>query len=182
MPGIELAAVPPKMEILRRKESMDVKEIGGEMPPLALGKKGKREELEGTDFQKVLQEAHSHLQESPASPVSKGGVREAEWFEPVTFPLLAANLATATPSLPSQGIEATERTLDLLERYQEALSDPRVSLKEVYSLVQSLGQEVQELNRFSDQLPPSDPLRKIMGEVGILSNLEIEKFNRGDYV
>jgi hypothetical protein len=57
-----------------------------------------------------------------------------------------------------------------------------VSLKEVYSLVQSLRQEVQEMDRWSDQLPPSDPLRKIMGEIGILSNVEIEKFNRGDYV
>jgi len=38
------------------------------------------------------------------------------------------------------------------------------------------------LDRWSDQLPPSDPLRKMMGEIGILSNVEIEKFNRGDYV
>jgi hypothetical protein len=161
---------------------MDVKEIGGEMAPLAFGKKGKREELEGADFQKALQEARSNLQGSPSSPVTTGSVGGAEWLEPVTFPLLPANSATATPSLPSQGVEVTERTLDLLERYQEALSDPRVSLKEVYSLVQSLRQEVQELNRSSDQLPPSDPLRKIMGEIGILSNVEIEKFNRGDYV
>jgi hypothetical protein len=161
---------------------MDVKEIGGEMPPLALAKKGKREELEGTDFQKALQEAHSHLQESPEPSVSTGDVGEAELFEPVTFPLLPSNLAAASPSPLAQGTEATERTLDLLERYQEALSDPRVSLKEVYSLVQSLRQEVQELDRWSDQLPPSDPLRKIMGEIGILSNVEIEKFNRGDYV
>ncbi len=77
---------------------MDVKEIGGEMPPLAFAKKGKREELEGTDFQKALQEAHSHLQESPAPSVSTGDVGEAEWLEPVTFPLLPLNLAAASPS------------------------------------------------------------------------------------
>jgi hypothetical protein len=159
---------------------MDVKEIGG--PPLAFGKKGKREELEGTNFQKALQEAHSHLKGSPSPSMTTGGVGGAEWLEPVTFPLLPPNLAAGAPLLQSRGTEATERTLSLLERYQEALSDPRVSLKEVYSLVQSLRQEVQELNRWSDQLPPSDPLRKIMGEIGILSNVEIEKFNRGDYV
>jgi hypothetical protein len=159
---------------------MDVKEIGG--PPLAFGKKGKREGLEGADFQKALQEAQTHLKESPSPSISKGGVGGAEWLEPVTFPLPPSNLAAGAPSPQSQGTKATERSLNLLERYQEALSDPRVSLKEVYSLVQSLRQEVQELDRWSDQLPPSDPLRKIMGEIGILSNVEIEKFTRGDYV
>ena len=52
---------------------MDVKEIGGEVPPPAFGKKGKREELEGTDFQKALQEAHSHLRESPPTPFQELG-------------------------------------------------------------------------------------------------------------
>jgi hypothetical protein len=86
------------------------------------------------------------------------------------------------PTPQSQGVQATEKTLDLLERYQEALSDPQVSLKKVYPLVQSLRQEVQEINRWTDHLPPSDPLRKIMGEIGVLSSVEVEKFNRGDYV
>ena len=161
---------------------MDVKAISGEVPPLAFGKKGKRDELEGTDFQKALEQAHSHLRGSPASSVSTGGVGGAEWLEPITFPLLPSNFAAGATPLQSQGAQATERTLDLLEHYQEALSDPRVSLKEVYPLVQALRQEVQGMNRWTDQLPPSDPLRKIMGEIEILSNVEIEKFNRGDYV
>ncbi len=152
------------------------------MSPLGIERKGKREELEGTDFQKALQEAHSHLQESPASSVSKGGAGGAEGLEPVTSPLLHWKLAVGCLLPQVQGTEVTERTLDLLEQYQEALSDPRVSLKKVYSLIQSLRQEVQELNRWSDQLSPSDPLRKIMGEIGMLSNLEIDKFNRGDYI
>ncbi len=164
------------------KESMDLKEISDEMSPLAFGKKGKREKLEGTDFQKALHEAHSHLKESPSPSTSTRGVRGAESLEPVTFPFFPSNLATEGPSVQFQGTEATERALDLLERYREALSDSRVSLKEVYSLVRSLRQEVQELDRWSDQLPPSDPLWKMMGEIGILSNVEIEKFNRGDYV
>ncbi len=152
------------------------------MPPLAFEKKRKREELEETDFQKALQKAHSHPQEAPAPSVSKGGMGWAEWLEPETFWLLSSNLATGALSPQSHGTEATERALDVLEQYQEALSNPQVSLKEVYSLVQSLRQEVQELNRWRDQLSPSDPLRKIMGEIRMLSNVQIEKFNRGDYV
>jgi hypothetical protein len=161
---------------------MDVKKIGGEIPPLAIGKKGKMEGSEGADFQKALQEAHSHLQGSLGPSVSTGDAGRAEWLEPVNFPLLNPMVEEGAPTPQSQGVQATEKTLDLLERYREALSDPQVSLKKVYPLVQSLRQEVQEMNRWTDHLPPSDPLRKIMGEIGVLSSVEVEKFNRGDYV
>lgn len=161
---------------------MDVKKIGGEIPPLAIGKKGTMEGSEGADFQKALQEAHSHLQGSLAPSVSTEDAGRAEWLEPVNFPLLNPMVEEGAPTPRSQGVQATEKTLDLLERYQEALSDPQVSLKKVYPLVQSLRQEVQEMNRWTDHLPPSDPLRKIMREIGVLSSVEVEKFNRGDYV
>jgi hypothetical protein len=161
---------------------MDVKKIGGEIPPLAIGKKGKMEGSEGADFQKALQEAHSHLQGSLGPSVSTGDAGRAEWLEPVNFPLLNSIVGAGAPTPRSQGVQATERTLDLLEQYQKALSDPGVSLKEVYPLVQALRQEVQGMNRWTDQLPSSDPLRKVMGAIEILSNVEIEKFNRGDYV
>lgn len=161
---------------------MDVKEIGGEVSPLGFGKKGKRDEPEGTGFQKALEKAHSHLRGSPRPSVSTGGVGGAEGLEPITIPLLPSDFAVGAAPLHSQGIQATEKTLDLLEKYQEALSDSRVSLKEVYPLVQALRQEVQGINRRTDQLPPSDPLRKIIEDIEILSSVEIEKFNRGDYV
>ncbi len=161
---------------------MDVKKISGEIPPSVIGKKGKVEGLEGAEFQKALQEAHSHLQKSVTPSVSAEDSGRAELLEPANFSLLTSILGAGAPTPQSQGVQAMERTLDLLERYREALSDPQVSLKKVYPLVQSLRQEVQEMNRWTDQLPPSDPLRKIMGEIGILSSVEIEKFNRGDYV
>ena len=161
---------------------MVVKKIGGNIPPLAFDKKGKIEASEGADFQKALQEAHSHLQGSLAPSVFKEDAGRAEMLGPAEVSLLPPILEAGAPNPKSQGVRATERTLDLLERYREALSDPRVSLKKVHPLVQSLRREVQEMNRWTDQLPPSDPLRKIMGEIEILSRVEIEKFNRGDYV
>jgi len=168
--------------IHRRKEPMDVKEIGSEMTPLAFGKKGKKEESEGTDFQKALENAHSHLQRPSAPSVSTEGVGGTEWLERITFPVLPSNFAGGALSLQLQGTQATERTLDLLEQYRHALSDPQASLKEVYPLVQALREEVQGMSRWTEQLLPSDPLRKIMSETEILSRVEIEKFNRGDYV
>jgi hypothetical protein len=41
---------------------------------------------------------------------------------------------------------------------------------------------LENLNRLSEQLSPSDPLKKIMTEAGIVSAMEIEKFRRGEYV
>jgi hypothetical protein len=49
-------------------------------------------------------------------------------------------------------------------------------------LVQSLAEEARGLSQWVEKLPPSDPLKKIMTEVGILSSIEVGRFNRGDYV
>jgi hypothetical protein len=82
----------------------------------------------------------------------------------------------------SKGLEATEKTLDLLERYQKAIADPQVPLKKVNEFIDSLSLEVKSLNALSGNLPPVDPLQKIMTEVGIISAVEIEKFKRGEYI
>jgi len=77
---------------------------------------------------------------------------------------------------------ATEKTLDLLEQYQKAMADPKVSLKEINPLAQALSQEIKGLNQWAQKLSSSDPLQKIIAEVGIVSSVEVEKFNRGDYI
>jgi hypothetical protein len=82
----------------------------------------------------------------------------------------------------SKGVETTEKTLDLLERYQKAIADPQMPLKRINEFIDSLSLEVKSLNSLSEKLPPVDPLQKIMTEVGILSAVEIEKFNRGEYI
>jgi hypothetical protein len=82
----------------------------------------------------------------------------------------------------SQGIRAAESTLNFLEKYQKAVGDPQITLKKVDPLVRSLSHEVNDLHLLSEKLPPSDPLQKIMREIGIVSTIEIEKFNRGEYI
>jgi hypothetical protein len=161
---------------------MDVKEIGVKIPPLAFGPKGRKEGPDGADFQKALQKAHSHLDGSAASSAAAEDAGGIDLLEPLAFPLVPSILGEGASSPRSQGLQATERTLDLLEQYREALSNPGVSLKKMGPLVQALRHEVQEMGQWTDRLAPSDPLRKIMNEVGILTNVEMEKFNRGDYV
>ena len=164
---------------------MKVKEIDPGTLSVIQGKKGKPKEVSGSDFKKLLQEAHSSLnQVDPAvssNPTFKGGEISADPLQSVTPAGFIPGLRGLT-SLQREGAQATERILDTLEKYQEAMVNPQISLKEISPLVQSLSREVKELTQRSEKLSSSDPLQKIMAEIGILSSVEIEKFNRGDYI
>ena len=160
---------------------MDVKKINGESLASVLPKKGKNEELNGFDFQKMLQEAQTNIQEGSrtGSVPAAGG---AEIPEQSVFPLNLLEGVKSSGPLHSQGVQAAENTLNLLDEYRRAIENPRVTLREIHPLVQSLAEQTQGLNQWVEKLSPGDPLKKIMTDVGILSSMEIGKFNRGDYV
>jgi hypothetical protein len=165
----------------RRNDSMDVKEIQVGALSAAAGKKGKQEELNGLDFQKIFQEAQSNLKES--SGATPGGTAVGPEILPEG--VLAVNwlkeIKDSSP-LDLEGARAAERALDLLEKYQRAMENPRNTLREIHPLVQSLAEEMKGLDQWIEKMSPSDPLRGILTEAGILSSIEIEKFNRGDYL
>ena len=149
------------------------------------GIKGKTEELQGLEFQKLLQEAQSNRKQSEGTTSPEAPVGKPEFFPDPVLSIPSVNLAThaAEPSaLRSQGIGATEKTLELLEQYQRALADPKISLKEANPLVQSLSREMKDLAGWAGKLSSSDPLQKILTDLGILASVEVEKFNRGDYI
>ena len=160
---------------------MDVREIKGGVLTSAATKRGKNEDLNGLDFQKMLREAQSNTQEiGQAAPAGTPGAAEipGEGVLPVN---LLEGVKKSSP-LRIQGVEATERALKLLEEYHRAMENPQVSLREIHPLVQSLAEETWGLNQWVEKLSASDPLKKIMTEVGVLSSVEVGKFNRGDYV
>ena len=164
---------------------MDVKKVDGGILSAMAGKKGKKEELEGLDFQKLLQEAQSNGKLDEAGSAPKASVGGTEFLDHSVISIPPVNLAPElleTSALRSQGASAAEKTLDLLDQYQKAIADPKVSLKEISPLVQSLSEEIKGLTQWTEKLPSSDPLQKITAEVGILSSVEVEKFNRGDYI
>jgi hypothetical protein len=164
---------------------MDVKKVDGETLSSMAGKKGKKEELEGLDFQKLLREAQSNREPAETGNSPKTSVGGAEFFANSVLSIASVNFVpglSETSTLRSQGASATEKTLDLLDQYQRAMADPKVSLKEISPLVQSLSQEIKGLTQWAEKLSSSDPLQKIIAEVGILSSVEVEKFNRGDYI
>ena len=160
---------------------MDVKEILSGALAAVAGKKGKKEETGGFDFQKILQEAQSNQKE--ANAVAPGGAAGGPEILPEgVLPVNWLNGTEDSSPLRLQGTRAAEKALDLLEQYQKAMENPRTTLREVHPLVQSLGEEMKNLDQWVEKMPPSDPLRAILTEAGILSSIEIEKFNRGDYI
>jgi len=164
---------------------MDIKKILNGSPLIQETKQQGTSETSQLDFQKLLQEAkiNNKVESLPAtSPLSKE-VSEipSDPAQAVRALNILAGQSEAS-QVRSQGIKAAENALSLLEKYQEAIADPQMTLKKVDPLVQSLSQNVNDLNSLSDKLPASDPLRKIINEIGIVSMVEVQKFNAGEYI
>ena len=156
---------------------MDIKEISGAMlPPSLIQKK----EAGGTsDFQKIFQDVRQVANQGDgAGPAAMPGVVQGFEIGTVNGVLDIQDFQ----QLQARGIAATENTIALLEQYQRALADPAQTLKEINPLVQSLAEKVTDLQGLAQSLSPADPLKKIIQEVGTLSAVEVEKFNRGEYV
>ena len=160
---------------------MDIKKIG--FSP-SLPSVGQNQETKKTsDFQRILQEANQSVGASKANP----GLMLTPPIQPLApgfeiGPVKGVMEVQPVEQLRAQGVSTTEKTLDLLGQYQQALADPAQSLKQINPLVESLSQKVEQLQKLTQQFADGDPLQKIIREVGVVSATEIAKFNRGDYV
>jgi hypothetical protein len=160
---------------------MDIKKIMNGTPLIPGLNQGRKSQLSQVDFQKALKNAKSNLTEPDQSSPSPSRGAEEIPTAPSHF-IQALSGPEQIDPIRVQGVSQVENTLSILEKYQKAVGDPKMTLKKVDRLVQSLSQEVNGLNQLSEKLPTSDPLQKIMNEVSIVSAVEIEKFNRGEYI
>jgi hypothetical protein len=80
-----------------------------------------------------------------------------------------------------EGIQRLDNLLDKFLIYKEALGNSEKTLKEIEPIIQSLSEEVDQLKKIGEKLPSSDPLNKILIELGVLSSVEIMKFKKGEY-
>ena len=156
--------------------------------PVVDSKKGEKGKIKEFDFQKIMKEADEKLKEADGKVVLPQAEKMPDSvLIPESIPRISIQavnhleLGKAT-ELRSQSIEKTEKALEILETYQKALSDPEMELKKIDPIVRALSEEVKNLNALSGKLPISDPLQKLLTEVGIVSTVEIEKFNRGEYI
>ncbi len=82
----------------------------------------------------------------------------------------------------SQTVKNVDELLNVIESYQTKMADPRVSLKEIYPLIQQMEKKTAELAPVAEALPTGDKLKEILDRTLVASTVEIIKFNRGDYV
>ncbi len=144
-------------------------------------KAGGDEIPKGSEFQKILQEAKARTQScnetgpaaSFASPIGDPLAIDTPYFE--------MNWET-NPLLKKEGVQAVEKALLVLDRYQNSLADGQVSLKEIFPLIQSLQEGVKGLSEMAGKFSFNDPLRNLLAETGVLAAVEVEKYNRGDYL
>lgn len=74
-----------------------------------------------------------------------------------------------------------EGTICRLERLQEALLDPKGSLKGIAAAIGDLSAGGEELRQSVANLPPNHLLRQMADEMAVLAQVESAKFRRGDY-
>ena len=164
---------------------MKIKEIMNETSMAPDPKKSKpNEKIRNSDFLNSFRKANADLTippKMPPAPPSPGNDVFAPYLHP-PIPGLGLLPSPENRTIHSQTLQATDRTLEVLERYQRALINPEVSLKKIAPLVESLSGEVEGLTGMSAKLPPTDPLQEMLKELGILSAVEIQKFKRGDYI
>jgi len=133
---------------------MEIKGIGRPSWPTRLTPSEKIEH--NTAFREVLQ-----LKISQANPASLGAVVESK----------------------AAFLEQGERVLDLLEDFGQALADPQKSLRELEPLVLKMEEEVKHLEPGPDSKADSDQtLSRLISDVGLLTNVALVKFHRGDYL
>lgn len=108
-------------------------------------------------------------------------------IQKVSSPFSVTSLSTPFNELEdinhirSLGIKTSEGVLHLLEEYHKAIINDQIPLEKIDPLIQSLSREVSRLQILSERIPESDPLRKILTELGVISAVEVEKYYRERY-
>ena len=96
--------------------------------------------------------------------------------------LQAGNFNASLTSTEGSNAKKVEQLIDLLESYSEALSDPKKNLRELSPLVRLLEREQNNLEELGKNLADDDLLQDILKQAVILSQVEVARFNRGDYL
>ena len=80
-------------------------------------------------------------------------------------------------------VENSEKILNLLDTYANALTDPSKTLKDIEPLVESIEKGVRHIESEAiDKIPQGDELNGIIKDLTVTANVALFKFHRGDYV
>ena len=79
-------------------------------------------------------------------------------------------------------VERAERHLDLLDAYQQKLSNPAFTLRDISPLIGELEAGNKRLVSKVNSLSEGNELKNILNLIIVSTSVEIVKFNNGDYV
>jgi len=96
-------------------------------------------------------------------------------------PIVPAAPVNEVPGVDSD-LSRIERVVDLLDRYQELLSDRGTPLKKAGELVDNLDREADWLAMRAAQISGSPGLRDLLHQTAVTAKIEALKYTRGDYV
>jgi hypothetical protein len=96
--------------------------------------------------------------------------------------LQAGSFTASLETAQGSNAKKVEQLLDLLEAYSKGLSDPKKNLRELSPLVKLLEREQNNLEELGKNLADGDTLQDILKQAVILSQVEVSRFNRGDYL
>jgi hypothetical protein len=142
------------------------------------GEKAKGAPSKGPSFQEILDQAAKTSQDSTKTSAP------TQAFDPLNLINGVKPTAAVEPLRPeqTQGLMHAERTMEILDDYQNALSDQSKSLKDMGRIVADMDGEVKQLTGVLEKLDPKDELYRILEDVAVTAMVESIKFNRGDYM
>jgi len=116
-----------------------------------------------------------HLdQSSESSPASKAGPALGELFAPSPLGFSSRN--------PESVPESIGTALDLLDQYAKGLEDPSTSLKELYPVLEDIGERTEVLaEEITAGAPGGGELKETLDQIITMVNVEQAKMERGDY-
>ena len=97
-------------------------------------------------------------------------------------PLAAIRFSPLSPEARHATVERVDNLLNLLDIYRDQLADPKVTLRHIEPLLNTIAKEKEQLSEILDRLPNEDGLKDIVHRTLITTSLEVVKFNRGDYI
>ena len=121
---------------------------------------------QGPAFADILKETAAS---KPSTTISRPPT-----LTPVMHPL---NIESANETFKS-----TERVLDLLENYQQQLSDPKADLRSINPTVEQMKKQVETMAPMVSRLAPDNPIKQIAQEALLTLTKEVERYDSGVYV
>ena len=135
-------------------------------------KTSKNEQASEADFNHILKESVEKSTETPLE------------IQPTTLldPISAIRFNPLSSQDNDITLDRVENLLNLLEKYRQQLRDPKVTLRTIEPIMNTIAAEKDQLSEKLDSISNEEGLKDILNQALITASLEVIKFNRGDYL